>query len=264
MLKITFFALLLIFQLNCASHSANQQSASAPNSDPREAPTAPEKSNDRIDDFGAKIKEILPEGWDISRADNKLTVARRDPVFLYGAISLPSAGLGRREAVESGKRAVEYKITLEFSNRLTEEEYQALRKVNRETDQKLGIISYPMRGFASKGDYEPRTGKEEKLYEEYKQALRTLPFNRLPELYDDEFAVYIDSTRRSRTAFYSPREESECRAVMDNIFSFAEPYGQREDSFGEMFFTESRVAEAFRGSREYDDYLDNKERNLRP
>jgi hypothetical protein len=123
-----------------------------------------------------------------------------------------------------------------------------------------------------KGDYSPKTSKDKALYEEYQKRLKDLPYHRLPDLYDEKYSVYVTTTRRPWSAFYSKREELECRAVLENIYSFAKVYEGEKYSFAEPYkgewppgatYDKVAVFEAFDSGRSYDQYLHKKELNLR-
>lgn len=211
----------------------------------------------------AKIKGVLQEGWDVSQSENKIFITRRSPVSFYTAVSLPSFEDLRNEMIEERKREYEYKITLELGERLSIEKYREFETLNSKTESELGELKDRMSNFKSKDDYTPKTPKDEALYNEYKQALRNLPYKRLPDLYDNQNSIYIKTSRYYRSAFYYPREESECRAVLENIYSFAESYKRKNNLDGYSSVSENRVSTTFKGGREYDKYLHNKEMNLR-
>jgi hypothetical protein len=214
------------------------------------------------------VAGILQPGWEVVQSDGSVVITREEPVTFYNSISLPAAGNElRAEMIEQGKRAEKYQITLGIVDRLPDEKYQELRAANERTEQELQDLESRMGRFASKGSYRPTTPSEQALYQEYQRALVSLSYHQLPDLYDERYSVYVRTSRHPWAAFYSAREELECRAVLENIYSFAEVYeGKKGPPPGSGWFMVreyERVAvlDAFESKRAYDDYLHKREVN---
>jgi hypothetical protein len=186
-------------------------------------------------------------------------------VTYYNSIALPSFDDLRKEMIERSKTKEPYQITLDVSEKLSNEKYEELKAINAQTNKELNAQEDRMRNFASKGTYDPITPADRLLYKQYQDELSTLPYHRLPDLYDDKHSLYVTTSRDAWAAFYSAREEQECRAVIENIYSYAEVY-EGEHLIGWPPGTSyGRVAasECFNTARIYDEYLKKKELNLR-
>jgi hypothetical protein len=213
----------------------------------------------------AKIVGILQEGWDVVQDGNTIRITRRAPVTMYGNVGLPPRDSGLREIMENGRR-VKYEITIEVSELVPKAKFRQMVSVNESTDRSLRITRGAMDSFRSKDSYRPKTNHDRELYAEYQQELRELPYNRLPDLYDTQNSYYITTPRSRMESFSYPREERECRAVLGNIYYFADAYEdftkkREEDEFFEYPW-DRKVDEAFISGRDYDSYVSDRERNL--
>jgi hypothetical protein len=208
------------------------------------------------------VSGILQPGWEVVQAGNSIEITRKEPVTYYNPISLPAFGDLRGEMIERSRYKERYQITLDIVDRLSDEQYEELKAVNAETERELEDQEHQMRGFAGKGDFMPNTPQEKALYQEYQSALAHLPYHRLPDLYEEQHSFYVKTTRPTWGRFYFAREESECRAVIENIYSFADVYeGKRTLAVG----GESAAIvplEAFESRRAHDLHLLKKKINL--
>lgn len=274
MVKTIAFILMILFQFNCAKPSSienNSFNSAKPSSvEDNSFSNAKPLTQDNLKEPIAvnpvvtKIKEILQDGWDVSESGSTVFIVRRNPVTLYSGIALPVFGDLRNEMIEKSKIAIEYKITLEFGERLSNKKYSELEKINGKTEAELEKLEDRMSSFRGKGDYNPKTPEDEVLYQKYKQALHSLPYNKLPDLDDNQSSIYIETTRPIWGAFYYPYEENDCKAVLRNIYSLAKQYKEKNlDYSGFSSESEYRVATTFWGGRKYDRHLQKKEMNLR-
>ena len=229
------------------------------------APKDSSKSGSDLDAWHKRVEEILQSGWEVKVVNNSLVITRKEPVTYYNPIALPAADSElRKKMIERGKQKESYQITLELVDRLSDEKYRELKAINVKTDKELTQLEDRMRTFASKGDYMPRNPEEHLLYQEYKKSLSTLPYHRLPDLYDAKHSVYVITTRSPWAAFYSTREELECRAVIENIYSYGEVY-EGDSLVGWPPYTPHAsvaASECFDSQRVYDRYLHKKVLNL--
>ena len=212
-----------------------------------------------------RVAKILQAGWEVNIADKSLVITRKEPVTYYNPIALPLFDDLKKDMIERSKTKEPYQITLDVSQKLSTQKYEELKAINGETNKKLNAQEVRMRNFASKGTYDPVTPADQLLYKQYQNELSTLPYHRLPDLYDDKHSLYVTTSRNAWAAFYSAREEQECRAVIENIYSYAEAY-EGDNPIGWPPGTSyGRVAasECFNSSRVYDQYLKKKELNLR-
>jgi hypothetical protein len=223
------------------------------------------KVESELETWRNRVAKILQSGWEVNPVNNSLVITRKEPVTYYNSIALPAFDSDlRKQMIERGKRQESYQITIEFVERLSNEKYEELKVINAKTDKELHLMEDRMRKFASKDSYMPNTPDEQLLYQEYKTKLSTLPYQRLPDLYDEKYSIYVTTTRPPWAAFYSGREEQECRAVIENIYSYAEIYEADKlttwppgGSYGTM-----AMFECFDSGRVYDRYLHKKELNL--
>jgi len=212
-----------------------------------------------------RVAKILQAGWEVNIVDKSLVITRKEPVTYYNPIALPLFDDLRKEMIERSKTKEPYQITLDVSEKLSNQKYEELKAINRETDKTLNAQEDRMRNFTFKGTYEPVTPADQLLYKQYQNELSTLPYHRLPDLYDDKHGLYVTTSRDAWAAFYSAREEQECRAVIENIYSYGEAY-EGENPIGWPAGTSyGRVAasDCFNSARVYDQYLKKKELNLR-
>jgi hypothetical protein len=187
-------------------------------------------------------------------------------VTYYNAIGLPATDDDlRKQMIERGKSTERYQITVDVLEKLSDQKYQELKATNVSTDRELRSLEDRMQKFASKGDYLPTTADEQLLYQEYKKALSNLPYQKLPDLYDDKHSIYVTTTRSPWAAFYSAREEQECRAVIENIYSYGEAYEGESVAGWPPGTSYGKVAadECFNSGRVYDRYLHKKVLNLK-
>jgi hypothetical protein len=211
-----------------------------------------------------RVSDILQPGWEI-QLDSSIVITRKEPVTYYNPIALPPPGDLRSQMIERSRRKEKYQITLDVVDRLSNARYEELKAINENTEKELAAREDRMRSFASKGDYLPKTSADHILYKDYQNALVNLPYHKLPDLYDEKHSIYIQTTRHPWSAFYSVREEQECRAVLENIYSFAEVYegGKGADWPPGASFATVAVFETFGSRRSYDRYLHKKEMNLK-
>lgn len=207
-----------------------------------------------------RVSGILQPGWEIVQTGNSLVVTRKKSVTYYNPIALPASSELRTEMIERSKDEQQYQITLDIVDRLSDEKYEELKAVNAGTEKELEAQEDMMRDFASKGDYLPQTDKEKALYREYQDTLVNLPYHRLPDLYDEKHSIYVKTTRHPWSAFYFTREELECRAVLENIYSFADVYeGKKSVTWPpEAEYAKLAALEAFDSRRIHDRYMHKK------
>jgi hypothetical protein len=212
-----------------------------------------------------RVSDVLQPGWEVIQLDRSIMITRKEAVTYYNPIALPPPGELRFQLIERSKRKEIYQITLEVVDRLSNARYEELKAINQNTERQLEAREDRMRSFAGKGDYLPTTSAEHILYKDYQNALANLPYHKLPDLFDEKHSIYVKTTRPPWSAFYSGREEQECRAVLENIYSFAEVYaGEKSVEWppGASLATVA-VAETFGCRRPYDRYLHKKEMNLK-
>lgn len=214
----------------------------------------------------AKIANILQDGWDVKQSGNIILVTRREPVSTYGNVATPPRGPWLRRAMSESKRNLNYQISIEIGDRKSKSDYQKMIEVNSRTELDLDIFEDKMREFRSKADFSPQSESERKLYEDYRRMLRELPYDKVPDLYDDQHSFYVTTSRHSRESFVYPPEGRECRAVLENIFSFAEGYSDFNDKTDDEEHFEypfdHTVEKVFLSRRDYDSYLLVKQDNL--
>jgi len=230
------------------------------------SPKNPAKVESAVETWRNRVAKVLQSGWEVNLVNNSVVITRKEPVTYYNPIGLPAADNDlRKEMIERGKHKETYQITIDVVERLSDEKYEQSKAINAKTNKELTSLESRMQKFSFKGSYLPQTSADDVLYKEYQNGLSTLPYHKLPDLYDDKHSIYVATTRHPWSAFYSVREEQECRAVIENIYSYADAY-EGESLIGWPPGTSySRVAasECFNSDRVYDRYLHKKELNLR-
>jgi hypothetical protein len=211
----------------------------------------------------SKIARILQPGWDVLQNGNIILVTRHEPVSTYGNVAMPP---NVWRVMTEAKPSLKYQITIEIGEIVPKPVYQKLLAINKETELALSRTADKMRDFRSKANYSPKSDSERKLYEEYRRELRELPYHRLPDLYDDRHSYYVTTPRHLWQSFVYKREERECRAVLENIFSLADAYGDFNDKTAEResfdYRDDQKVENAFESGRDYDTHLLVKQNNL--
>jgi len=246
---------LIVLQLACTSHS-----------DELPVPQAPEPEVEIPKHrLTTQISRFLNPGWEISRDGNVIVVTRIKPVATFGNIAMPPKEVHWQQMKEDPYLVV-YQVRIELGSLLSKAEYTRMVEANELTERKLRGLSLTMSNFQSKTTYDPRNAFEVELYERYRDGLRKLPYVRLPDLYDEANSYYVTTTLSSRLSFVYPREERECRAVLENIFSLADGYSDftnatTQDEYFERGFDEL-VKKVFRGIRDHDDHELRKKDNL--
>ena len=210
------FLVLLLFAAACGSQVAETLP---------EQPLPPSSPTPSNHPLVARISEILQSGWEVKQDGNVIVASRHAPVSMYGNIAMPAMLVGFKKALMERSFTLNYKISIEIGNLVSKAERVRKLETNRETELELERLADLMGGFQAKGDFFPRNEQEKKLYEEYRTALRTLPYERIPDLYDDQHSYYVSTPRHRNASFTFPRDERECRAVLENIFSFLDGYG---------------------------------------
>lgn len=214
----------------------------------------------------AKISEILQPGWEVKQNGNIIVVSRNEPVSMYGNVAMPAIRAGLKEAMIERSHPLEYKITIEIGDLILKADRERMLEANRKTELELDRIRDLMGSFQTKGEFSPRNDDEKRLYEEYRTALRDLPYEKIPELYDEQLSYFVSTTRHRNESFSFPREERECRAVLENIFSFLDGYRdlnaqtKDEDVFDYPF--DNTVQKVFYSDRDADQHQRQKEENL--
>lgn len=251
--KLLLIAALLLAQIGCSSTEITEV-----------LPPASEKPKHRM---VAEIARILPPGWEIAQDGNFIVVSRRESVPTYGNIAMPPWTPEVAQELRTNPHHVRYQITIEVTPLLAKDEYEKILEANRETERKLTNMGHAMTDFRSKTTYHPRNANEEEQHQEFLTALRELPYVRLPDLYDESHSYYISTALHSRLSFLYPRQERECRAVLEYILSLADGYGEftetgeDDEGFNRPF---DRLADdVFRNRRDFDNYQLRREDNLR-
>ena len=229
------------------------------------SPKNPAKSESDLEVWRNKVARILQSGWEVNIVNNSLVITRKEPVTYYNPIALPAFDSDlRMQMIERGKNQEKYQITVDVVEKLSSQRYEELKAINAKTDKELKLMEGQMQRFAAKDSYMPVTEADHLLFKEYQNSLSTLPYHKLPDLYDDNHSIYVTTTRPAWTAFYSVREEQECRAVIENIYSYAEVYEAYKlagwppgESYGKV-----AAFECFNSDRVYDRYLHKKALNL--
>jgi hypothetical protein len=88
-----------------------------------------ENSNELGREIGPKIKAMLPDDWSISYGPNSISLTRNQKVFIYSTANWPSVS---KETIDEMVRRfgeeIVYRVTLRFIGRLTQNEYDALKR----------------------------------------------------------------------------------------------------------------------------------------
>ena len=231
------------------------------------SPNNASKAEPDLEAWRDRVAKILQSGWEVKLVNKSLVITRKEPVTYYSAIALPLVDDLRKEMIERSKTKEPYQITLDVAEKLSKDKYDELKAINAHTNKELNAQEDRMRNFASKGIYDPVTPADQLLYKQYQDQLSTLPYHRLPDLYDDRHSLYVTTSRDAWAAFYSAREEQECRAVIENIYSYAEAY-EGEHLIGWPWppgasYGMVAESECFSSARFYDQYLKKKELNLK-
>ena len=260
-LKLGALLLPLLCQIGCTSDSSNslQQSSETASVEPqKEATQHPLAPN---------ISKILQDGWTVKQDRNTIRVAREKPVAVYVNVAMDVRRSALKQRWDERSDSTKYEIVIEFGDRVSQEAYRRMAEENRIYDFKFRAMRDDMNHFSAKGEFYPKSEQDRLEYGEYQKALRETSYNRLPDAKDDRYSYYVKTSRSRNESFWLAREERECRAVLENIFSFIDGYSDftpdahdEPDTNPPVF--DDLVGEVFLSDREYDFYLREKATNL--
>lgn len=170
------------------------------------------------DDLLKKLETITPESWEITITDKKVTIKRKEPVWV-----LFENQINARMNMESEKKQIDrikkhgkktfsqlvYVIEEKWSDKKTDdvkEKNAAIEKRTIELQKKHGIVHLFDKALSRKGEdfYIAKTGEDKKRIENYKEEKQRLnkELIKLPDFYFDNYSFYLVKKIGGMDAFH--------------------------------------------------------------
>lgn len=152
---------------------------------------------------------MLPENWILEETEDEILISRRDPIRNHGCIGLDLSWARHpellREHVEKYGVTRPYKIRLRSGSRVDPVDYVRLKESNSQIRVTKSTI-IPDREFFEDGameSFDPR-------------------YRQLPDYYDQDSSVYVETTLPPWECLYPAKVARECEGVLralDSIFA---------------------------------------------
>lgn len=170
------------------------------------------------------ITKTIPANWTCENERGGLVVRpRQQPAFvnlINASAQLPNESLQdyyRRHSVR-----FDYRITLKFAPKLTQEQVQQVENANHAIRERLAAIERSPGVTWGKGEFFfPKSADGQKLANEYFQLNRSI--KALPDGSLGAFSVYVDSTFLGYARFLDPAVEQECTMVKKQLLALLTP-----------------------------------------
>src|SRR5882672_3399105 len=165
-------------------------------------------------DYAMRIGAVLPGNWELNESKNEIVLVRNEPVRIYSCVGI-DLGLLRhpdlfKNYVGNVGENQDYKIRLRFAPKVELQEYSRLKEAN-EKIKVTKSTSIPSREFY-----------EDDALESFDPAYRELP-----EYYDEQSSIYLETSRFPWDCVYPDEVAIECENVrkeLNWVFkSYAEP-----------------------------------------
>jgi len=160
-------------------------------------------------DLATRIRWVLPPNWTLEEHNQQFIISRKDPVRSHGCVGLDLSWMRHRELlkqfVDEWGSDVNYKIRLRLGPRVDMIQHAQLTESNSKIRVMKGTV-IPQREF----------------YES--EALRSYDpsYRQLPDYYDKDLSIYVESNLHPWECIYPDAVARECQSVLtglDLIFS---------------------------------------------
>ena len=156
-----------------------------------------------------KLLTILPQGWSLTAKEDTFTLRREEKVTLYVEVAWDVRRFQSfEEAVRHYGTVENYQIVLRFEPRLSDAEYEQLRRRREPFERELNG------GAHSKDEW------SKGIEEFYKQ--------KLPVYFTERYSVFAEKSDRYPVRVYPESATSECKQVLASLDSLFHRYEKSE------------------------------------
>jgi uncharacterized SAM-binding protein YcdF (DUF218 family) len=169
--------------------------------------------------YAMRIGAILPGNWDLTENNNEILLVRREQIRSYSCIGLDLSLLKHpdlfKEEVERTGYDEDYKIRLRFTPKISPEEYLRLKEIN----DRISVNK-------------STTILTREFYED--DAMRSFDptYRELPEYYDGQSSVYLETTLFPWDCVYPEEVATECENALKGLDSLFQRYSVSEANRG--------------------------------
>lgn len=160
-------------------------------------------------DLATRVRWVLPPNWTLEQHEQQLIISRKDPVRSHGCVGLNLAWLrdhdSLRKFIDDWGRDVNYKIRLRLAPRMDLVQHAQLQESNSKIRVTKSTV-IPQREF----------------YEDGAMQSFDPSYHQLPDYYDQDLSIYVESNLHPWECIYPDAVARECDSVLsgfDLIFS---------------------------------------------
>lgn len=172
------------------------------------APRAPIQKHSEL---ATRIESVLPKNWSLEESNGQIIISRREPITSYGCIGLALNLISHPDLlkadVEKNGVAQGYRIRLRIAPKMSLEEYARLKDSNSQIKVGKGT-NFPTREF----------------YEDEAMQSFDPRYRELPEYYDKDSSIYLETTLAPTECVYPDDVARECEKVRQTFDSFLTRY----------------------------------------
>lgn len=162
-------------------------------------------------ELAMRIGSVLPQNWSLQENNGQIIIARKEPVRSHHCIAVDLSWLRYpellQEDVEKYGVTLDYKIRLRPGSRVSLAEYTQLKDTNSQIKVDKGTV-IQNREFFEDGamrSFDPR-------------------YRELPEYYDKDSSVYVETTLHPWECIYPGEVARECERVRQALDSLLTRY----------------------------------------
>lgn len=156
-----------------------------------------------------RVKSLLSQNWSLEESYGQIIVSRKDPVRTHGCIGLDLSWTRYpellREHVEKYGVTRDYKIRLRSGSRVDLAEYARLLESNSQINVTKSTVI-----------------KDREYFEDGAMKSFDARYRQLPDYYDKDSSVYLETTLHPWECIYPGEVARECESVLqalDSIFT---------------------------------------------
>jgi hypothetical protein len=170
-------------------------------------------------ELAMRIGSALPQNWSLEESNGQIMISRKEPITSYGCIGLDLSWTKHPELlqkdVERNGVAEDYKIRLRLAPKVSLVEYAQLKNSNSQitVTKRTGIQSREFYEDSAMQSFDPR-------------------YRELPEYYDKDSSVYVETTLHPWECIYPGDVARECEKVRQALDSFLTRYPEAESRRG--------------------------------
>lgn len=160
-------------------------------------------------ELAMRVGAVLPEDWSLKESNGQIIISRRNPVRTHGCIGLDLSWTRYpellREDVEKNGVTRDYNIRLRSVSKVDEAEYARLKESNSQIRVTKSTVIQDREFFedGAMQSFDPR-------------------YRQLPDYYDKDSSVYVETTLHPWECIYPGEVARECESVLralDSLFT---------------------------------------------